>query len=561
MDEIIYLEPDEEITSVIDKIKQAKSKRISLVVPREAMLLQSVVNLRLLIKEASNLNKEIALVTADKIGRNLAARVGLTVYDSIRSDKPEYLPPAPAPTREEIIEINDAAGAPEKDIKPKGVEVHHFQETKKIWKNQKVGLPTKEVFRGKVHREVDWSKTRKLIWPLFVVILLLILIGAFLILPKVNVRLKVKAENFEKNLTCQITGDETTKIESSIFGGKLIDLTQEKEEKFPTTGQKNLGGKATGTLTLYNYWDSSVQELGAGTKFSSSSKTFISKSDVSVPGTSIRGGNIVPGTATVDIEAENPGEEYNVKAGRFTIIGLSADQQEKIYGQSSKDLTGGFSKVVQVVSEQDINQAKEKLINELNEKLHKELQDEAGDREILEDALQIETAEEVTSHNVDAEAQEFSLKIKQRLRQIAYLRSDFKEFILTILEKQIPYDKMITLGSDDVISPKITEKNYDQNILNLDIAVTAKISSRIDTQKVKDNLLGESQTESKSYLEGLEGISGFEIEYFPAWWPIKRIPNFQTNVVVSLDYLEPEAVTSPTPTPTISPEISPEASE
>src|SRR4030042_6994139 len=102
MEEILYLEPDEEITSVIDKMKQAKSKRLALVVPREATLLQSVVNLKLLLREAANSDKEIALVTADKIGRNLAAQVGLVVYDSIKDRRPVFQPPAPTPGAEEV---------------------------------------------------------------------------------------------------------------------------------------------------------------------------------------------------------------------------------------------------------------------------------------------------------------------------------------------------------------------------------------------------------------------------------------------------------------------------
>ena len=71
MDELIYLEPDEEITSVIDKLKNLAGQRVGLVVPRDATLLQSVVNLRLLDREAKNLGKVISIVTADKteIGR------------------------------------------------------------------------------------------------------------------------------------------------------------------------------------------------------------------------------------------------------------------------------------------------------------------------------------------------------------------------------------------------------------------------------------------------------------------------------------------------------------
>lgn len=555
MDEILYLEPDEEITSVIDKIKQSKTNRLTLVVPREATLLQSVVNLRLLAKEATGLGKEIALITADKIGRNLAAKVGIVVYDSPKSRQPVFQPPAPVPGGEEIIEINDFPPEPHKEIRPKGVQVHHFQEQPKFKKPLPNAGP--QNFRPvKFSGQIDKSKLAKIIYPILGICLLLILIGAFLVLPKVTVRLQVKAENFQKNTEIQLSAATSTNIDSKIFNGQLIDLTQEKEEKFATTGKKNLGGKASGTLTLYNYWDSNQQEISVGTKFSSSSKTFVAKTAVTIPGTSIRGGNVVPGTATLEIEAENPGEEYNVKAGRFTIVGLTAVEQEKIYGQSSQDLTGGFSKEVQVVSQADYDQAKDKITKALREELQQELKTQAKAQEILENALQIETVEETSSAKVDAEAQEFTLKIKERLREIVFDRKDFDGFVLEILEREIPSDKMITLGPNDVISPQIKEKKYDQNLVILDTAVSAKISLKIDIEKVKNNLLGKSRTEAQNYLMGLEGIAAATLQFRPSWWPIKRIPNFARNLEASLDYLEPEVSTpalSPSPAPSPNP--------
>lgn len=561
MEEIIYLEPDEEITSVIDKIKQSKSHRLSLVVPREATLLQSVVNLRLLSREATNLGKEIVIVTSDKIGRNLAAKAGLTVYDSIKSQTPQFVPPPPPQfTEQEIIEIND--NIPQKqEVQSRGVEVHHFQEQKNNWRKQKVNLPAKEIIhRPKVHKEIDWSKSKKIIWPLLAISLILILIGLFLVFPKVEVKLKIQAQSYEKNLELKVSGDEDSSIENKIFGGELIDLTSEKEESFPATGKKNLGGKASGTLTLYNYWDSNSQNLGLGTKFSSSEKTFIAKEAVTIPGTSIRGGNIVPGTVNVSIEAEEAGEEYNVKAGRFTIVGLPAEQQEKTYGQSSSDLTGGFSKEVQVVSQADYDQAKEKIIKELNQKLEKEFKDKTEAKDGLEAALQIDTSEEIASAKVEQEAQEFNLKIKQRLRQIVFEREGFDNFVLAILDKEIPSDQMISRGQDNIISPQIKEKNYQNNILSLEVAISAKISPKIDTDKVAENLLGKSQSAGKNYLDEVENISGYEIKYLPRWWPMKRIPNYQRNLKVSLDYLEPSAESSsPAPSPLASPLISPEA--
>ena len=84
MEEFIYLEVDEEITSIIDRMHHNKANRFGLVVPRGATVLQSVVNLKLIKKEAEKLDKTIAIITLDKIGRNLAAQIGLPVYDDVK---------------------------------------------------------------------------------------------------------------------------------------------------------------------------------------------------------------------------------------------------------------------------------------------------------------------------------------------------------------------------------------------------------------------------------------------------------------------------------------------
>lgn len=542
MDEILYLEPDEEITSVIDKIKQSKNTRLCLVVPREATLLQSVVNLKLLVKEASSLGKVIAIVTADKIGRNLAAKVGLTVYDSIKTQQPIFQPPPPETTTQEVIEINAATAPKEEEQRPKGVEVHHFQEARK-WQKPQVETKVQPVLRERPprqHIQRDFSKWKKVIWPMISLVVILILIAAFLILPKVDVKLKVKSEKYEGNTDVQISSEQATSIESKIFPGKLIDTSKEKEEKFPTTGKKNLGGKASGTITLYNNLDSNTHALAAGTKLSSSSKTFVLKNSVSVPGATVQNLKIVPGSVAAEIEAENPGEESNVKAGRFTIVGLSASQQEAIYGQSNQDLTGGFSKEVQIVSQNDYDQAKSKLTQELNDELKKELESQAVDMVILDGSEQTDLVQETPSAQVEAEATEFSLKIKERLRAMVFDRESFNQFVIKILETQIDASKMLSLGPNDSILPKVKEKKYDQNSLFLATETTAQMSSRVDIQKTKENLLGKSKNQAQDYLKNLNGVDSAEIIYIPSWWPIKRISNFKGNLTVGLEYLEAE---------------------
>ena len=118
MDEIIYLESDEEITSVIDKLKalNAEQKAVSLVIPKGASILQSVVNLKLLQKEGAALSKDLCIVTQDRIGRNLASQAGFSVYDDINAPKPVIEPPRPQPKTEEIIELDLTGKKEEEDL-------------------------------------------------------------------------------------------------------------------------------------------------------------------------------------------------------------------------------------------------------------------------------------------------------------------------------------------------------------------------------------------------------------------------------------------------------------
>ena len=75
----IYIDSADEITTVIERLKRAHAPIVAIVVPKGALLLQSIVNLKLAKKAALDSEKDLILVTTDKIGRNLATQIGLAV--------------------------------------------------------------------------------------------------------------------------------------------------------------------------------------------------------------------------------------------------------------------------------------------------------------------------------------------------------------------------------------------------------------------------------------------------------------------------------------------------
>ncbi|MCX6763984.1 MAG: hypothetical protein NTZ97_04655 [Candidatus Moranbacteria bacterium] len=83
MHQTFYIDIDEEITSIVDRLRKARANEVIIVVPKRALLIQSIVNLRLLKKEAEKHNKELVIVTQDKLGKLVVEKAGIAVQQRL----------------------------------------------------------------------------------------------------------------------------------------------------------------------------------------------------------------------------------------------------------------------------------------------------------------------------------------------------------------------------------------------------------------------------------------------------------------------------------------------
>ena len=86
--DVIYIDVDDEITTIIDKVSSSRSKILALVLPKRATTLQSIVNMKLLKRAADEGNKHLVLITSEAGLMPLAANTGLYVAKNLQS-KPE----------------------------------------------------------------------------------------------------------------------------------------------------------------------------------------------------------------------------------------------------------------------------------------------------------------------------------------------------------------------------------------------------------------------------------------------------------------------------------------
>ncbi len=276
-EEILYLEADEEITSIVDRLKATTAQNIALVIPKRATLLQSIVNLKLLKKQGEDLRKELSLVTTDRMGRNLAAQVGLTVYQKIEQrDIPiKKKPPMKRPTYFGRIGYKETTRKPltvfERDKKRipfvdlslrqkknNGITIpvtrkpapESFTPKKivsdispeKVKEMDTVTPKTPGVFGHKMKSAKNFvgKLNFKILGGCIFLGLLVLAFVAFLILPSAIVKANLNTEDLNYNLGIKIKSDVTeVNFEKNIIPGQLVDNTQEIEENFEATGKKD----------------------------------------------------------------------------------------------------------------------------------------------------------------------------------------------------------------------------------------------------------------------------------------------------------------------------------
>lgn len=123
------------------------------------------------------------------------------------------------------------------------------------------------------------------------------------------------------------------------YTAQTIDL--DDSEVVASEGTVHAEDKASGSITVYNNYQTAPFKLVKNTRFQSAGGLiFRTPADIVIPGKK----GSTPGQVTVTVIADQPGEQYNVAAGKFTVPGLksSAAVYPNIYAESTAAMTGGF---------------------------------------------------------------------------------------------------------------------------------------------------------------------------------------------------------------------------
>lgn len=555
-EELIYLDPDEEITAIIDRLRQTDARLIRLVVPKGALVLQSLVSLKLLKREADQFHKRIALVTQDAVGQRLAARAELAVYRKPKDDVPVVDAPylvdqeeeaEPAVEPEEEIPVEDA---------PEGLSVHRYDRSQDPVDDQdgegSATPPTDqatEPLPAAALRALGRTTTRGAArWkkPLTIVAVLGILgaLGGFVFVeffPRATIALTLATEPLEQVVVVK----GTTEIQEPDLANAKIpavrrDVEARAENQAPATGKKQVGEKASASVKLYNYWDSNPQTIAVGTAFRADDGTpFVATEAVTIPGatTTLSQGQIVttPGTVNTVIQAESAGTEANGKDGIMTIPSLPSVRQDKIYGETINPSAGGTSREITIVTQADLDALKNATRDALTADGKTKLADGVEGR-LVEGAIELAVTNESASASVGDEASTLTYTMIGQARGLIVGEDELKTATIAILERAIPSGRMLVLRDNDSLSAIGENLVIDPGTIDIRVTVSSRTALSLDVEQVAETVTGLTIQDAESRLRETPGVTAVTISGRPRW--LKTLPKRPSQITISTTVAE-----------------------
>lgn len=506
--DVIYVDIEDDITAIIDKVKSAQAPIVALVPPKRIGVLQSVVNLKLLMRAASSADKRIVLITSDTALLALAAGVSIPVARNLQS-KPEVSEiTARAVDDEEVINgeelpVGDLARTAPETVTPtpgqKIAATTPFAVTAAA-KAPKKGakLPDFDTFRKKLFLGIGGGA-----------LLLVFLIWAIFFAPQATVAITANTNLQNITQTLQLRPGAALDTGQNILPAAVQQIKKTTSVDFDPTGKKDVGEKAKGTI-----------------KFSTDSISVASKNPTIPAGTTVTsaGGIAFTTDESVTLSLINSSDSTGVTAvnsgtGSNGVSGTASGAPNGVSASFVGTTAGGTDKTIAVVSNDDVTKAREQLqAQDANAVLSELKKKFAGDILVINESYKAEPADPVSAPRVGEEAPgRAKLTVETTYTLVGIRRADLKANFDAYLSAQLAgkdNQKVYASGDESASFSQFATVEGGYTVI---VNAQAQVGPQINETELKKQLAGKRAGEIQQQLDSIDGIEDVQTSFFPFW--------------------------------------------
>ncbi len=530
-DRLLYLEPDDEITSVIRRLRAVEPGRVVIVAPGRCRAISSGVAVRLLARAAADGGRAVVLV-ADAAGRALAAQAGLAAFASLAEASVEGAVPV-GPVEPTSASIRVVRG-PE----PTGSGL--LLPGRRPVSEETVAVPIRQAKPSNgATRQPRSSDPRRLVGVGVVGLVVALVCGAVL-LPSATIRItpaSVGVGPIQYALSLPAAGTERGQLSTELIGTP----TGERIELVP----------ATGSVTFSNWNPSSPVSAPVGSQVAAGQVVFTTDEAVVVPAARFGvGPTIIASTASVAVTARDGGASGNVGAGEIdsvvdrqlrTQLRASASNPNRIV--TNPDPTaGGGEQPHTVVTQQDVDDlvanVRSALLSDLAARLA-----ENPERIYLVPASPEEPTVEIPVALVGSEdLTEFTLTGRLTFARPYAARTDVESAASDRLLADPASTPPGTAIVESRIDVQVVAASGSEESIQVEVTVRATAAAIVDAEIVRELAAGLTAAEA---VEALSHLGTAQVDLWPGW--VDRVPSLAFRVTVETALPSPSASPSASP--------------
>jgi len=549
--DVLYVDVDDEITSLIDRLSTSEHKVVALVLPKRATVLQSIVNMKLLKRAADENNKHVVLVTSEAGLMPLAGAVGLHVAATPNSKPAIPHKPAGMKTDEEESELTEedfdpkaSAAAPIGALagdadKEETIQLDNEPESTPAaaaGKAAKQKAPKPKKGKDKKLKVPDFNAFRKK-WLLIggaLALLVVFWIFGFMVLPKATVAVKTDSEDVNKRLDVTFDTNSTeVNAEENVVPSKVEQLQKVATQSVQASGQENRGETASGSIRMTvracapNLGDPA--SVPAGTGVSAGGKTYITQQTATFTYNGGQGSCVNYRSGNIDIKAQAAGAQYNMNNGDFSVTGRS-----EISASGSAD--GGSDNIVRFVTAGDIESVKQKLGSQVDNTAEDELAGKLEERDlfVIRDSFNAGTPEVTVSAKAGDQVDSVNATQKTTYSMIGVEKKDLEDLVTKNVEQDIDTQKqrVLNTGVDKAVFKLQNQQNNSAQVL-MALDVTALAGPKLDDDKIKEQIAGKKSGEVRDILKNYPGVTDVEVKLSPFW--VQSVPKSASKVTITYE--------------------------
>lgn len=528
--DVLYLDIEDDITTIVGKIKSAKHAIVALVPPKRIGVLQSAVNMRLITRAAEQSKKRVVLITNDAALSGLAAAAKIPVAKNLQS-KPEL---ADVPVAQvDDSDVIDGRELPVGELARTGVRAasRDVVDEAIAEAEKKAGAAAKVPLRASAKptpKVPDFNMFRKKFVLIGGGIVLLIgfLVWAIKFAPHATVIIAAKTATVTVNDMVTLKLGAKTDPQAQVIQAIRQEHKKELSVEFTATGKKKVGDKATGTMQLQRTRPSSkVITIPAGTTFSAGDYTFVSTEPATLAGTRVGEDGLIQDTAKVRVQAAQVGDEYNLSARAYTstVGGFTA---------TGSAMSGGTSREVTVINKDDMAKATEKLNEVKDDSLRDELLGRFGpSMTVVTASYQEQRAEPTTSVPIETEVTgPVKLKTMVTASAVAVDKAELRAFVTARVAQQLETKQSQKIYDDGVDKVTFAQVARRDDAVTARITANASVGPSIDEVKVREQARGKSYGDIQASLEAIEGINDVDTKFWPFW--VRTVPANTNRITI-----------------------------